>query len=404
MKPQFTYSANPVLVPQASSNWADTMILNPAIIKDPCSETLHMLFRATGPYTHKKLFGSKYDPYPIFLGYAVSEDRGETWSGDFSKPALAPLLNYEAEKIWRKDIFGKTVIDYANGCIEDPRIFEIEGSLFVSVACRMFPPGPYWIEENLIDPFTSHTNIPKWANKPDNPFGLVAYKNETVSVLFKLSLDKLKNKEYDEAFTYVCNLTDGNVSDNRDVMLFPEKMMIGGKMQYVMIHRPLNPAAFGSSAVKPSIILSSAENLGDFSLGRAVHKTLAVPTFEWETEKIGASWQPLSLQNGQWLLSYHGVQLPDMGYTQSFMILEETENDFPKIKHRCSERLMYASQDWELPDKFFIPCLFSTGGAVIDNTLIISYGAADEKSGIAMVNIDDLISYIRRFDANGNFA
>lgn len=399
MKPVFRYLPKPALEAKEGCSWADTMVLNPAIIKDPVKkDIIHMIFRATGPMQEKRMDGSPYDPYPIFLGYAKSKDGGRNWKADFSRPALSPALKYDIDEMYITDDEGRKVINYANGCIEDPRIFEVEGELYLSVACRMFPPGPYW------EGGGTHTNKPEWAKNKDNPFGQVAHKNVTVSVLYKLDLDRLINRDYDNAFTYVCNLTDGNKDDNRDVFLFPEKMKINGKMQYVMIHRPNNPALFlnNNGTYKPSIMLSAAENIKDFATDKAVHKLLATGIFDWEEEKIGASWPPIKIGDRQWLLPYHGKQLPKYGYTQSFMILEEQENDFPRIIHRCSDRLMYAQQEWELPDKFPCPCIFTTGGIVNDDgTLIISYGAADQRIGIAWVDFQELIDYIKNFDERG---
>ena len=37
------------------------------------------------------------------------------------------------------------------------------------------------------------------------------------------------------------------------------------------------------------------------------------------------------------MVSYHGKQLPDYGYTQSFMIVEEQEDDFPIKTVKLSE-------------------------------------------------------------------
>lgn len=396
-KPAIRYTPKPVLEPREGCMWADTMVLNPAIIKDPKEDVLHMLFRATGPWPQKNLRG-KSDPYPIFLGYAKSNDRGETWQPDFSRPALAPALEYEIDKMYVKDIHGQMVVNHANGCVEDPRIFEIEGELYVTTACRMFPPGPYWEGDKRRD------NLPDWALDPDNPFGTTAYCNDTTTVLFKLDLELLKKGEYERAFTYVCNLTDGNVTDNRDVFFFPNKMMIDGKMQYVMLHRPDNPNRFlaGKGYYKPSIFIAAAEELTDFVTDKCIHRLLAKGEFDWEEERVGASFPPISLGEGKWLVSYHGKQLPDYGYTQSFMILEECENDFPKIIHRCSKRLMYAKQDWELPDKFECPCIFTTGGIVVEDELIMSYGAADQKVGIAWANMEEIVDYVSSFDANGN--
>jgi beta-1,2-mannobiose phosphorylase / 1,2-beta-oligomannan phosphorylase len=402
MKPKFMYSPEPALEPKRGCAWADTMVLNPAIVKDPEDNTIHMLFRTTGPWAHKRMEGSPYDPYPIFFGYAKSDDLGKTWESDFSRPALAPALEYDMSKIYIVDNQGNKVPNFSNGCVEDPRIFQVEGELYLSAACRMFPPGPYWIEGSNVG--MTHTNKPEWSKMEENPFGKAASKNVTVTVLFKLDLDKLKDKDYENAFAYVSNITDGNVDDNRDVFLFPEKMMVNGKLQYILIHRPHNPELFeaGKGVKNPSIMLAAAEDIRDFTTAKATHKLLAKQEFEWEEEKIGASWPPIKVNDSEWLLPYHGKQLPDYGYTQSFMILRNNENDFPEITHRCLERLMYAQQRWELPDKFLCPCLFTTGGIVIDDTLIMSYGAADQKAGISWVNFNDLVSYIKEFDANRN--
>lgn len=396
MKPNFRFSNKPVIVPQKMCDWADTMVLNPAIIQDPEEDIIHMLFRATGPWKGKNLRGLS-DPYPIFLGYARSTDRGETWETDFSRPALAPALEYDIDKMYITDDQGNKVVNYANGCIEDPRIFLMEGEYYLTAACRMFPPGPYWEGDKRRD------NLPDWAMVKDNPFGTAAYNNDTTTVLFRLNLEELRKQNYDNAFQYVCVLTDGNVADNRDVFLFPNKMEIDGKMQYVMLHRPDNPEVFsvGRGYHKPSIFLAAAENLREFVTDKAMHHLLAVEMFDWEEERIGASFPPVSLGNEEWLVSYHGKQLPDYGYTQSFMIVKEKENSFPEIIHRCSERLIYARQEWELPDKFACPCIFTTGGVVKDGELIMSYGAADQKIGIAWVPFKELVEYIRTFDKMG---
>lgn len=114
MKPQFRYTPEPVLSPVEGCDWASKMVLNPAIVQDPDSDTLHMLFRATGPWPRKQQEG-KLPPYPIFLGYAVSRDGGVSWDADFSRPALAPALNFADEDIWIHNLAGRRVRDYANG-------------------------------------------------------------------------------------------------------------------------------------------------------------------------------------------------------------------------------------------------------------------------------------------------
>jgi predicted GH43/DUF377 family glycosyl hydrolase len=405
MKPHFRYSPRPVLEPVPGCEWASRMVLNPAIIKDPSSDTLHMLFRATAPWSKRRKEG-KYDPYPIFLGYARSDDLGKTWEADFSRPALAPALNERFDDIYITDIHGNRVRDYSNGCIEDPRLFPVEGGLYLSAACRMFPPGPYWLidQEPSID--TRNDYVPEWAHESDDAFSITARTNNTVTVLYKVNLEKLKAGRYEEAFQYVCPLTEGHVSDNRDAFLFPEKMRIDGRMQYVMLHRPLKPSAFpqGDLAGKPSIYLAAADNLEDLATDRATHRLLATSLFHWEDDRIGASWPPLKISEREWLVSYHGKKDARFGYTQSFMIVCEQDDDFPKVTHRCSERLMYAQQDWEMPGDYPTPCLFTTGGIVVGDDLIMSYGAADKRAGIAWVNFAELVEYVKQFDAEGRKA
>lgn len=396
-QPEIIYSPAPVVEPKAGCDWADTMVLNPALVLDEDKKTIHMLFRSTGPWPQKNLKGLS-DPYPIFLGYAKSEVLGESFDCDFSRPALAPAVAYEKEEMFIVNTKGEKVLNYANGCVEDPRIFTVEGKTYLTVASRLFPPGPYWEKDARRD------NLPDWIFEDGSDVGRCAIANDTVTVLFELHLDELTSGNYEKAFTYVCPLTDGELTDNRDVFFFPKKFMINGKEQLLMLHRPDDPSKFeGVTDVKtPSIMLAAADSFEDFVTAKATNKLLATSEFDWEAERVGASFPPIDLGNGQWLVSYHGKQLPDYGYTQSFMILEERENDFPEIIHRMSDRLIYAKQKWELPDKFPCPCIFTTGAVVVDDTLIMGYGAADQKIGIAKTSLSELVEYVRRFDSKGN--
>lgn len=396
MSVKITYSPGPVLVPQPGCRWADTMVLNPGIIKDPESERVHMLFRATGPWQDAQSPG-KRPPYPIFLGYAYSDDLGRSWTADFSQPAMAPALADTVEHMYIHNVDNEMVVNYANGCIEDPRLVALEGRIYLIVACRMFPPGAYWIKD---DPMQC---APDWAKSNDHPFGRAAGENVTVSVLFQVDLNRLASRRYQDAFKYVTHLTDPQRGENRDVLMFAEKMAIRGEEQYVCIHRPSEPRHYSGSVKTdlPSIFVSSAGDFADLATDRTVQSVLAEPLFDWEGSRIGGSWPPIRVAADEWLFAYHGKQDDRIGYTQSFMILKRQGDGLPTVAHRCSDRLMYAQQDWEMPGRFGIPCIFATGGIVVDDQLIISYGAADEKVGIAWTNPDRLVSHVRQFDPQG---
>jgi beta-1,2-mannobiose phosphorylase / 1,2-beta-oligomannan phosphorylase len=388
----FIHSKRMVLEPVKDNPWASEMVLNPAIIKGLKSGRIHMLFRATGPWPQKRM-ADKPLPYPIFLGYGWSDDEGRTWQFDLERPALAPNLEYGIKKIYIKDYKGRKVVNHANGCIEDPRLFYFENECYVITACRMFPPGPYWEHDEPTQ------CCPDWISSDINPFGKAASENITVNVIFKVNLDMLTKKQYESAFEYVTNLTDPTFGEDRDVLVFPERIYINGQKKIVMLHRPFNPAEypFIQEVIKPSIVICAADSLEDFSNPELYREVLAMPEFEWEINRIGGSAPPIRINSKEWLLCYHGKQDTEEGYTQSFMLLEEQKSGLPKVTHRCSERLIVADQDWEQPRKFSTPCVFITGMIENDGRLLASYGAADEKVGILEIDLDTLVQYICKY-------
>ena len=131
---------------------------------------------------------------------------------------------------------------------------------------------------------------------------------------------------------------------------------------------------------------------------RTLPSIFAVPEYPWEQNRIGVSCAPLNISQGTWLLPYHGKQDDTVGYTQSFMLLEEQFNELPRIVSRPAERLLYADQPWELEGEFAIPCLF-TCSAVLkkDGNLLMGYGAADKVAGIAECDFMSLLQELRKF-------
>lgn len=83
------------------------------------------------------------------------------------------------------------------------------------------------------------------------------------------------------------------------------------------------------------------------------------------------------------------------------MILEERAKGFPRITHRCSERVVFAQEPWEMPHKFKTPCIFVTGMIRIGNDALLSYGAADERVGTLKMRFQELVDFVRTFDAQG---
>lgn len=378
-----------LLTPPAGVSWASEMVLNPSLIIDKKTGRYHMLVRTTGPYPEKQ-FPGKPLPYPIFMAYGYSDDSGATWQFDFDRPALAPALEYDIDKIWILNDKGEKVPNYTNGCIEDPRMFMIDDECYCTLACRMFPPGPFWEHDDPVQ------CMPEWAKGSDNPFGTQA--NPTVTVLFRVNLDALSKKDYDSAFTYVTNLTSVQKGEDRDVFLFPHKMQIDGKLQYVMIHRPYCPYNYdGVTEEKPSVMISAAEDLYSFAENATKRRILLSPQTQWQAEKVGGSTPPVALGDGKWLLNFHGKENDEKGYAQSFMILQEKENDFPEITHICHEKWIVSEADFEMPNKAKIPAVFFTDCERLGDELLVSYGAVDERVCFMRLDLNAIVDELKNY-------
>ena len=378
-----------VLRPVKNCEFASEMVLNPAIIKDPKSGRIHMLVRTSGPWEQSRIEGKPL-PYPIFLAYGWSDDGAKNFDFDFTSPALAPLLKYEKDELLVPDGRGELVPAYHNGCIEDPRLLWIEGECYLTVACRMFPPGPYWEHDEPTQ------CMPEWAKSADSPYE--SAENLTVTVLYKVDLDALAKKDYSAAFKFITSLTDPVRGQDRDVILFPEKMVVDGKLQYVMIHRPVTPDKYDEFDEKlPSIVISASPDLYSFAKNATRRKLLYSPTLKWQANRVGASTPLIDMGGGEWLLSFHGKEDDEYGYTQSFMILRERENDFPEITHLCPERLIVNEADFEEPKKFGIPCVFFTGMIKEGDELIVSYGAADEFAAVMRLDYNNVVETVRKY-------
>ena len=392
--PNLSFIRRCILKPQPQIPWAQKMVLNPAIIRDPENKNiLYMLFRATGPGADAQLPDHPL-PYPIYLGFAESRDAGKTWDFDWSSPAMSPRLDYDQDDFIRNSFCGGRMFDYANGCIEDPRLFTFENEVFMTIACRAFPPGPYWEKDDPVQ------CMPAWVAENPDLYGKAVCENGTVSMLYKVDIKALAARDYRRAFEVICPLHQPDISDNRDVMLFPRRLKINGSQKIVCLHRPKEPWNYpcGKHLTAPSIFIACADKFEDFYNGNAENHVLALPEFEWEANRIGCSWAPVEIEAGLWLMPYHGKQDDNVGYTQSFMLLEEQENGIPAIVSRPPVRLLFAAEPWELEGEFTIPCLFTCSGVILENNrLLMGYGAADRVLGTVECDYGKLKKYISSF-------
>lgn len=300
------------------------------------------------------------DRYRSILGYAVSEDGVNFKRHDHS--VLEPNEKYEKKTI------------------EDPRITEIEGTFYIT--------------------YVSH-----FENDRQNTIAITALASTT------------DFKEY-KRHGVITPLG----ADNKDVVLFPEK--INGK--YAMLHRPINWIKENIYEKKdglylkvkkrtikwpleeipvfpemPSIWIAYSDNLTDWYN----HKVVMESEREWEGVKIGAGPPPIKTDKG-WLSIYHGSsRLPNSKfrdykneiyhrtYKAGAALLDL--NDPSKVIARTENPILEPEKDYEVYGD--VPnVVFPEGAIVKGDELFVYYGAADKKCCLATCNLDGLVESLQK--------
>src|SRR5919198_2061668 len=115
----------------------------------------------------------------------------------------------------------------------------------------------------------------------------------------------------------------GKGTDNKDVVLFPEKMSDKSsseeKITYFSLHRPSTWVGSAYGIDRPSIWLAEGKSLTSFEK----HTLLLKPEQDWEALKIGAGAPPIKTKHG-WLIIYHGVS-KNMTYSAGAALLDLNE-------------------------------------------------------------------------------
>jgi predicted GH43/DUF377 family glycosyl hydrolase len=128
---------------------------------------------------------------------------------------------------------------------------------------------------------------------------------------------------------------DLNHVDNKDAMLFPER--IHGR--YAMLHRPMFRGMV-KDCVQPrqSIWISYSDDLIHWD----DHRIVAEPEHAWERLKLGGGTQPERVEDG-WLVIYHGVDGdrdsdPNRRYSAGAMVLDASDPSI--VRYRSPEAIL----------------------------------------------------------------
>jgi predicted GH43/DUF377 family glycosyl hydrolase len=170
-------------------------------------------------------------------------------------------------------------------------------------------------------------------------------------------------------------------SDNKDVVLFPEKI----NQKYLVLHRPRSWVGPKFGVDRPSIWIAEGNTLSNFEK----HTLLMKPEQDWEELKIGSGPPPIKTEHG-WLLIYHGVN-KDLVYSAGAVILD-LKNPF-KVISRTKEPILQPEEPYErIGDVNNV--VFPTGACIIDDRLHVYYGGADKVCCLAVVELNAFLESI----------
>ncbi len=185
-------------------------------------------------------------------------------------------------------------------------------------------------------------------------------------------------------------------SDNKDVVIFPEKMMATVSKEelkkhntsscYFSLQRPSSWIGPPYGINQPSIWLGeSSSSLTSFDK----YAILLKPEEDWEALKIGAGTPPIKTKQG-WLLIYHGVSR-DKVYRAGAALLDL--NDPSKILGRTKKPILEPRERYERYGDVD-NVVFPSGACVIDGLLFVYYGGADKVCCLATAELDTLLEHV----------
>jgi predicted GH43/DUF377 family glycosyl hydrolase len=205
--------------------------------------------------------------------------------------------------------------------------------------------------------------------------------------------------------------------DNKDSCVFPQVIPNPhGEPEMALIHRPLFPGTRPEEIVKKSksrkveemkesiwvsyLHLDLDKHTPVKNACFTTHHHLAWPVAEWENLKIGCGTPPVLTKHG-WMIIYHGVRevkitdspKAQLCYSAGVMILDK--NNPWNILYRSPKPIITP----ELPEEcvgLIADVVFPTGIDCRDdigmpNRYDIYYGMADDKIGVARLDIPDVL-------------
>lgn len=313
-------------------------VLNPAVIMD--AGVIHMFYRAVAKHNYSSIGYCKLTS-PLLVG-----ERMDT-------PIIFPQFDYEMHGV------------------EDARVTKIDNLFYLTYTA--------YDGINALGCLATSTDLINWEK-----LGII------VPQMAYKEFDRLASTKNALNEKYLRYNGDGGILEkkgrkvfiwDKNVMFFPRK--INGK--FCFLHR-----------IKPDIQFVCIDSLADLTVefwqNYFLHfqaNILLTPKFEHEASYIGGGCPPIETEHG-WLMIYHGVQDTVDGFVYSACAaLLDLDNPIKEIS-RLPNPLFKPEEEWELIGEVNNVC-FPTGAIVIEDTLYIYYGAADERIACESMSLTALL-------------
>lgn len=269
--------------------------------------------------------------------------------------------------------------EYEKHGVEDPRIVKIEDTYYITYTAYdgVNAMGALATSKDLIH-FEKHGIITPHVNYQEY--------EDYVNCCGGKNLNP-KYHQYYNLFAQIGLVDDEHrLLRDKDIVLFPRK--INGK--FVLLHR-----------IWPGIQIVQFEKWEELTeafwedyLKNLINYIVLDPKDIFEVDYLGAGGPPIETEYG-WLLIYHGVQETVTGkiYHAKAALLQL---DKPEIElARLPYPLFSPNKDWEIKG-VVNNVVFPTGHALFANDLYVYYGVADRHVAVVRINLDELITELRK--------
>ncbi len=341
---------NPILSPDetspsdADTKWESKAVFNPGVVL--VGDKTYLLYRAAG----------EYDTYISKIGLAVSDD-GIKFERKNKFPVIEPQDDYDR---W---------------ACEDPRITKIGDTFYIT--------------------YVALSQRIKNGGKPT--YDTIHDLNSQTALV--------TTKDF-VVFERMGIITPKN-SDDRDVVIFPEKI----DDKFVILHRPhrwcknwfedpkskgvdVGAPPFEELPQRPAVWISYSSDLKNWS-----DHTLLIRATHVDDEKTGPGAPPIKTDAG-WLFLYHHVGKDREGkiiYTAKVALLDL--EDPTKVIAKIPYPILEPKESYEVSGDVD-NVVFPTGVFVKDDTLFVYYGAADKYCGLATIPLREIIDELLRCGNN----